>query len=309
MSLPGTTPPPANPSRLSLLGYVEAFAAACIWGSSGIFAVHLFRLGIPPASLALLRPVVGSVLLLVFLGVTRRLALRIPTKGIWVLLLGGGSAIAVFQIAYQLSTDAVGVPSTVAMLYLAPAIVAAASGPLLGEWPDRRKLVLLAVTLAGVWLSVLGANEVPATFGTTGLAWGILAGTSYAIYTLFGRFAAPRYGTLPTVVYSTVGSCIILSVVVPITTGPVTWPSSGQAWALLLAFGALTIAAAHFLFFDALTRLDASRVSITTAVEPVVASVLATVLLSQGLSPLGWAGIGLVGIGVAGVGLTASEDR
>jgi drug/metabolite transporter, DME family len=309
VSAPGGTSRSIEPSKVRLLGYAEALAAACMWGSSGIFAVHLFRLGIPPASLALLRPVVGSVLLLAFIGLTRPSALRIPKEGIWVLLLGGGSAIAVFQIAYQLSTDAVGVPSTVALLYLAPAIVAAASGPLLGEWPDRVKLALLAVTLAGVWLSVWGANEVSATFGTTGLAWGILAGASYAIYTLFGRFAAPRYGTLPTVVYSTVGSCIILSVVVPITTGPVIWPSSVEAWGLLLAFGALTIAAAHFLFFDALTHLDASRVSITTAVEPVVASVLATVLLSQGLSPLGWVGIGLVVVGVAGVGLTTSENR
>ncbi|NIR79686.1 MAG: EamA family transporter, partial [Gemmatimonadetes bacterium] len=78
---------------------------------------------------------------------------------------------------------------------------------------------------------------------------------------------------------------------------------------LLLAFGLLTIAVAHFLFFDALSRIDASRASIATAVEPVVAAVLATVLLSQGLSPLGWAGIALVALGVAGVGLTARRSE
>ena len=75
----------------------------------------------------------------------------------------GGLSIGIFQIAYQFSTDAVGVPSTVAMLYLAPAVVAASSGPMLGEWPNRTHIGLLVVTLTGVWLSVFGAHEVTAS--------------------------------------------------------------------------------------------------------------------------------------------------
>jgi DME family drug/metabolite transporter len=289
-------------------GYAEAVAAASLWGSSGIFAVHLFRLGVPPESLALLRPLLGGAILLAVVAARNATALRTDYRGLAVLGLGGGLSVGVFQIAYQLSTDAVGVPSTVAMLYLAPAVVAAASGPLLGEWPDRTRLILLAVTLTGVWLSVLGAEEVATTFGSSGLGWGVLAGVSYGAYTLFGRYAAPRYGSLPTVVYSTLGSCAFLLVVVPATSGPVTWPGSARAWVLLFAFALLTIAVAHFLFFDALAHIDASRASIATAVEPVVAGVLATLLLAQGLTPLGWTGIALVVAGVAGVGLTTRGE-
>ena len=298
-----TDPPPSR-----LLGYAEAVVAASLWGSSGIFAVNLFRMGVPPESLALLRPLVGGVILVVAVMAQNVEALRVGRRGLAALFLGGGLSVGVFQIAYQLSTDAVGVPSTVAMLYLAPAVVAAASGPLLGEWPDRTRLALLAVTLTGVWLTVLGAEEVTAMFGSTGLGWGVLAGASYGAYTLFGRFAAPRYGSLATVVYSTLGSCAFLIVAVPATGSPLVLPGSGRAWALLFVFALLTIAVAHFLFFDALSRLDASRASIATAVEPVIAGVLATILLSQGLTPLGWTGIGLVVLGVAGVGLTTQAD-
>jgi DME family drug/metabolite transporter len=292
-----------------LLGYAEAVAAASLWGSSGIFAVNLFRLGVPPESLALLRPLLGGVLLLGAVGLVRPRALRVDARGLALLGLGGGLAVGIFQIAYQLSTDAVGVPSTVAMLYLAPAVVAAASGPLLGEWPDRTRLALLAVTLTGVWLSVLGAEEVTATFGSTGVGWGLLAGLAYGSYTLFGRYAAPRYGSLPIVVYSTLGSCVVLAVAVPFIGGGVLLPRGGAAWGLLLLFSLLTIAVAHSLFFDALGRIDASRVSIATAVEPVVAGILATLLLAQGLTPLGWAGIALVVVGVGGVGATARADE
>ena len=114
---------------------------------------------------------------------------------------------------------------------------------------------------------------------------------------------------MPTVVYSTLGCVFFLAVAVPVTSGPVVWPASSTAWLVLLAFSVLTIAVAHFLFFDALARIDASRASITTAIEPVVAATLATLLLGQGLSPLGWAGIGLVVLGVAGVGATTRSDE
>lgn len=291
------------------IGYFEAIAAASLWGSSGIFAVSLFRLGVPPESVALLRPVVGVVFVTIFLALRAPGALRTDRRGLLVLGVGGGLAIGVFQLAYQLSTDAVGVPSTVALLYLAPALVAAASGPLLGEWPSRARVALVVVTLVGVWLSVLGADDVPPTFGTTGVAWGVVAGVSYGAYTLFGRFASPRFGAARTVLYSTLGSCAFLAIAVPVVSGPVVLPEGPRAWGLLLAFGLLTIAAAHFLFFDALARVEASRVSVAASIEPVVAAVLATSLLGQGLSSLGWGGIALVVLGVAGAGITRDRSR
>jgi len=292
-----------------LIGFLEALAAACLWASSGIFAVHLFRLGTPPESVALLRPLVGVGFLAVGFALTRPSALRATRTELIVLGLGGGTAVGVFQIAYQLSTDAVGVPTTVALLYLAPAVVVAASGPLLGEWPTGRRVALVMLTLVGVWLTVLGAEDVPATFGTSGVAWGVLAAVAYATYTLFGRFATPRYGSAKTVLYSTAGACVVLAVLLPLSPAPLTLPSGAAAWGLLIAFGALTIAAAQLLFFDALGRVEASGASIATAAEPAVAAVLATVLLSQGLEPSGWLGIALVVAGVVGVGITARASR
>lgn len=289
-------------------GYLLAVAAAALWGTSGIFAVNLFRLGMPPASVALLRPVVGALGLLAF-AAFRPHALRVSGAGLTLLALGGGAAVGVFQVAYQRSTDAVGVPRTVALLYLAPALVVGASGPLLGEWPTRRRVALALITVAGVWLSVAGAEEVASVFGPGGIEWGLLAAASYATYTLFGRFAAPRYGALATVVYSTAGACVVLALALPALAEPIVLPPSASAWALLVAFGLLTISAAQFLFFAALSRIEAAGASIATAVEPVVAAVLASVLVSQRLRPAGWAGLALVALGVAGVGWASLRER
>jgi drug/metabolite transporter (DMT)-like permease len=230
--------------------------------------------------------------------------LRVEKRGVLVLGVAGGIAVGIFQIAYQFSIDAAGVPTTVALLYLAPAIVALASGPLLGERPTALSLALVALTVAGVWLTVLGADEVTSTFGKGGLWWGLLAAASYAAYTLLGRHASPRFGSMPTAVYSTAGACVVLAISVPLTPGPLTLPGGGTAWLLLIAFSLLTIAGAQLLFFDALGRIEASRASVAASLEPVMAALLATVLLDQGLSRLGWLGIALVVVGVAGVSVT-----
>jgi DME family drug/metabolite transporter len=294
-----------RPGRAQWVGYLQALGAACLWGTSGIFAVHLFRMGVPPESVALLRPIVGALGLLACFLLTAPSALRVGPAGVAMLALGGGAAVGVFQIGYQMSIDAVGVPRTVALLYLAPALVVAVSGPLLKEPPTWRRVALAAVAVTGVWTSVAGAEDVESIFASGGTEWGVLAALSYAAYTVFGRWASPRYGAIATVAYSTVGACVVLTALLPWQAGPLVLPASTRAWALLVVFGLATISAAQFLFFAALGRIEADRASTTAAVEPVVAAVLATTLLGQGLRPLGWAGLVLVVAGVAGVGLSA----
>lgn len=301
----GTAARPGSARR----GYSEAVLAAALWGSSGVFSVHLFRMGVPPETVGLWRALLGLLMLIGYYGIVRRSTLRVPWIGLAVLAIGGGIVVAVFQIAYQASIDAVGVPGTVALLYLAPAFVVAASGPVLGEWPSRRRVALAAVAVGGVWLSVWGAHGVQPMFGTSGLGWGLASGVCYAVYTLLGRYAVPRWGSAPTLVYSTAGACVLLAVALPALTDAPMLPQGAGPWMALALFALLTMAIAEPLFFDALRHVQASRASIAATAEPLVAALLATALLAQGLRPVGWVGLLLVVVGVAGVGFSAREDE
>jgi len=300
VSSPGGTTRGDGGADEAVLGYVEVLAAATLWGSSGIFAVFLFRHGLTPESVALLRPLVGVVFLGLLLAVTAPGRGLPDRRGLLFLAGLGGGLTAVFQLAYVMAVESVGVPTTVALLYLAPAIVVAIGGPLLGEWPSRARVLLAAVSVVGVWLTVLGARGAEIDITPAGVAWGVVAGASYAGYTLFGRVASRRHGSIPTVFWSTAGSCLLLGAVLPFVGRGVQLPGSGEAWALLVAFGFLTMAVASFLFYDALGRVEAGRASIGSTIEPVAAALLATLLLDQGLTPGGWVGLALVVIGVAG---------
>lgn len=286
--------------RNRLVGYLEVLAAASLWGSSGIFSVNLFRLGVTPGSLALLRPLVGAAVLLAMVAAVRPGVLKIRGRGLLFLVGVGGGLTALFQVAYQMAMDSVGVPATVGLLYLAPAFVVAAAAPLLGERPSPLRVTLAAVSVVGVWLTATGARGADVALTPVGVAWGVTAAASYAGYTLFGRRAAPIHGSLATVAWSTAGACVILAAVLPAAGVSVTLPATLRGWVLLLAYGVLTIPVASFLFYDALGRMEAGRVSIASTLEPVVAALLATWLVSQHLTPTGWLGLVLVVSGVAG---------
>lgn len=291
---------PEEGAARARVGYLEVLCAAVLWASSGPFSVTLVEMGATPESLALLRPLLGALALVAFTAFRRNGSTekRPPlSAGTILMLLGaGGVGVGLFQLAFQFSTAAVGVPTTVGLLYLAPAIVVALAGPVVGEWPKPITVALALLSVGGVWLMVRGAGTASDSGSVT---WGVICGATFAGYTLFGRLTAPRYGALAVILYSTLGGSLVLLGAWGIGVIDVALPPR-DSWPLLLVFAVTTMSVAALLYFDGLKRVEASRASIIATAEPVVASVLAAVLLGQTMNPVGWVGLVLVVGGVAG---------
>lgn len=294
---------PESRRRDDLVGTAEVLAAAALWGTSGIFSVLLFRRGVGPVDVALLRPLAATVFLAAWAALRSRGALWPGRRAALVLWGVGGGVTALFQLAYQMSTEAVGVPATVGMLYLAPLMIMATGGRILGESPTARQVAWGVVAVAGVWAVVGGARGADVALTPAGIAWGLITAAGYAGYTLFGRWGGRRWTPLTTVLHSYVGATVLLAVILPVGWGPVAWPGDAGSAGLVVAYGLLTVAVAVVVFYDALRRIPAVRASVTATVEPVVAATLAAVVLDQRLTPLGWAGLVLVVAGVAGASL------
>lgn len=281
-------------------GYFEVIAAGSLWGSAGPLSVALFRMGLPPTSVAVWRLVLGVLSLGLAVLILAPGKLRVERKAFVFMLLVGGAVTALFHLGYQLATASIGVPSTVALLYLAPALVLVGSGPLLGEWPTGRRAGLAAVSVVGVWMTVLGAEGTAFQTEPRGVLWGVLTGVGFAGYTLFARRYSPQHGALPTLLYSSLGAALILGVAYPLVGWSVELPPDGLAWGTAAAFGVLTITVASVFFFHALGSIDASRAAIGATVEPLVAAVLALAFLDQRLGATGWIGLLILVAGVVG---------
>jgi len=298
-----TTPQPTvRATRLA--GYLFALGAGAVWGTTGPLSTALYRAGEAITGIGFWRLVVGLVGFIAY-GLFRPQLFRIDRKA-WLLVgLGGGTLVALFEVAYQFGIAGTGVAGAAALLYIAPVLVAILAKPILGEPLTALRVALALVVMAGAALTVQGGSHgagsaaVPLPSLIEGVAGGLLAMLSYAGTTLLARYAVPRYGALQVLFLEIVGGVVVLGMVLPLAGHAPLAPHTAGAWTYILLLSLGSVLAANFLFFAALRRIDAAPTAVAATIEPVVGTLLALALFNQQLTPLGWLGLAMVVGGVA----------
>lgn len=281
-----------------LLGGIMVLAAAALWGTLGLFARALYAVGVTPLEVASIRATIGVAGLALWMLVRRQ---RTPLRARDVLYFAayGLFGIALFQFAYFAAIERTTVAVAVALLYTAPAFVVVLSWLGGRESIDGARLGALALVLSGTFL-VTGAVRLlvagAAMVSTAALAYGLLSGFTYGLYTLFGKRALDRYGPIETVLYAFVFGAVILAIAAPPWRPILAHPDQIPVFLLL---GLLPTATAYVLYIGGLRHLTAGTASILASAEPVVAAILGATLLGEALGAEQVAGIALiVGAGV-----------
>lgn len=294
----------AGGGHVRLLGYTFAVGAGALWGTTGPLSTALYAEGAALTGVGFWRIAVAT-LALALLGLFRRDLFRVDRLGIWTVGLGGGALVALFEVAYQYAIAGVGVAGAATLLYTAPLLVAVLAFVILGERLGLVRILLAVLVLLGVYLTVRGGDGAGSTFGSrearlaVGVTGGLLAALAYAGTTLLARWAVPRYGTAKVLFLELTGGTLLLAAFLPLAGRAPAAPPTGSAWiyVALLALGA--VLGANYLFFSALKRIEAAPTAVAATIEPVVAAILALLLLGQTLNAGGWAGLSIVVAGVA----------
>ena len=225
---------------------------------------------------------------------------RLPVR--WVAM--GAAGVAVSQLLFFEAMARTGVA--------VGTLVAIGVGPLaagLTDWlayrqvPDRRWLVGMVVSLAGVALLSGGAAEVV----WSGVALAVVAGSGIPCQ----GFAAqqlmrdrPLVTSMATVL--TAGSVVML----PAALGSLdTTFASAASTSTVLYLGLVTVTLAHSLWGAGLKRLSLSVAVVVGLLEPAVAATLAMTVLSEPVTAGLLGGICLVIIGVAVTSLSPAAGR
>lgn len=274
------------------IGAAMVLAAAGLWGTLGIMARVLYRVGVTPAELTSVRASVGTAGLLVWM-LARPRRLRIRARDLPFFALYGLVSIALLQYAYFAAVQHATVSAAVALLYTAPAFVVLLSR-IGGERIGRAQLTALGLVLGGVFL-VTGALRMLATgeaaISAPALGFGLASGLTYGLYTLFGKHALRRYDSLQTVFWAFAFGALCLAVVMPPWEPILAHP---EALPLFLMLGLLPTMAAYLLYIGGLRMLPSSTASMLATAEPVVAALLGVLLLGEPMSLDQVAGIALI---------------
>jgi DME family drug/metabolite transporter len=297
-----TAAPTPSSQRSRVVGYLFALGAGATWGTTGPLSTGLYGL-MPATSIGFWRVLIGTVALAIWGVVFRRDLFRADRRSWLIVGLGGGALVALFEIAYQFAIAGVGVAGAAALLYTAPVMVAVLARVVLKEALTPTRIALAIVVMIGVALTVTGGSNAGAEAArmgvTAGVAGGLLSALSYALTSLMGRWAAPRYGVVKVLFLEAVGGVILIWMTLAIWGKAPTVPPSATAWRGLLGLAAGSVIFANLLFFGAMKRIEAAPASVAATIEPVVGALLALLLFSQRLTTLGWLGLLMVVAGVA----------
>lgn len=269
--------------RSRILGACCLFMAAAIWG--GMYVVSKFVLNyIPPMTLLAIRLVIGSgALLLVMIAsrspwVGRSDLPRMALLG----LVGFGISLGAQFIGTRLSSAGHGAVIT----SVTPAFILVFAALLLKERVTWAKVAAVAIATAGVLVVV----EQPGSFSLDAQAfWGdlllLVAGITWALYTILARRAADRYPPVTVSTYATLFGILCVLPVVPIELRGITWqPLSPAVWWGTLYLGVVSTALAFYLWNKGFTLMDAATGSLFFFAQPVVGALLGWLLLGERLS-------------------------
>lgn len=296
--------PPDEPAR----AISAVLVAATLWGTTGT-AQALGPDSSTPLGVGALRLAVGGLTLVLVAGVSGHLRQQ-PWRRALAPLLLGGVAVALYQLGFFVGTSRAGVAiATVVTIGSAPmfsVLLGLARGR---AAPDRAAWWATALTILGVvLLGLAGGGDEGLTPDVAGVIAALLAGAGYATYAELGREAMDRgmHSTASMAGLFCAGA-IVASVTLP--SQPLDWVLTGPGVLLVGHLSLVTLGLAYVLYGWGLGRLPVATVVTLTLAEPVVASLLAVVVIDERLGPVGWAGATCVVVGLLFVGHAARRTR
>lgn len=276
-------------------GLLLIMSAAVLWGTVGITTKFIYGLAATnPLSIGFLRLVLSLPVLFAVCWVTQKKRMfKVAVRDLLLMLLVGMMT-AVYQVCYFSAIERTGVAvATLVTLCTAPVMVAVISVFVTRQRPSAYVLLSLAGALAGTALLV-GFQENTVGNGTdkSGIILALGSALGYAVVTLITRKLAGRYHPFQTIAISFCFGALILFVFASAQGIVLDYPLFG--WSLLLYLGAIPTALAYVLFIAGMRYTTATVASISTLLEPLVATILAWLVFDERFSPMGFIGVVLL---------------
>lgn len=276
----------------STAGIALVLLSACAFGSMAIFARGAFASGANVSGLLAGRFAIAGILLAILLLATGR---KFPRGRplVFAIAMGGigyvGQAACFFAALQYASSGLVAL-----LLYVYPTLVVLLSAAFLHEKLTGRKLVLLAVSFAGLALMLGGGSGSP-----MGIGLGLAAAGIYSVYILVGSRELANTDALAsaTVICLSAATTLGIASLFIDTRLPGTW----WGWAAVAALGIVGGVVAILAFFAGLKRVGPSVASVVSTFEPVFTAALAWFVLGESLTAAQLAGGALVVATAAGL--------
>ncbi|MDR7521517.1 MAG: EamA family transporter [Armatimonadota bacterium] len=288
----------AAPDTASAVGLLAVAAAAFLWATLGVAGRALYAAGAEPLVVVAWRAILAVLVLGAGLAILGPGLPRLPPRELPFFALYGLVAASNYA-CYFLALRHVPVAVAIILLYTYPAFVAVAARFLFAEPLSPAKTLALGLSFAGVVLVGGGLYVGTARLSLPGVVYGLGAAVTMAAYSLLGKRATRHHDPWTVTLFSLAFAALSLAAAL----GPRlarAFAYTPPMWAGLVYLAVGPTLLAYGLFLWALGRVEVSRASVWTTLEPPMAAALAFLCLGEVPSAVQVVGGVLV---LAGVGV------
>jgi drug/metabolite transporter (DMT)-like permease len=292
-------------------GYAFVAAGAVLWATNGIVSSLVLRAhALSPTDLAAVRIyasalILGAGVVACLPGLSRGSLVRLATFGIF--------GVSLPQWLFYESISRIDVSIALVIIYTAPLVVTGFQRLARHEHVPRIVYVAIVVAVSGVVTAVVGKSGGLGSFKLIGLVFAIATMGAYSCQILLAAVQPPELRPLQRIGGAMVFASVAWLIFDPVWTLPFGVTSHaihlGPRLAGTLPVGLLVAyitvvgtVAPYALLLAGAPRIGPGAASVTGMIEPIVASVLAWIVLGQALSA-----VQIIGIAVALCGVTAAE--
>ncbi len=268
-------------------GYFLVFLAAFFWSTLGPLGKILYKFKLSTYTILFYRVFFAFICFGIY-NVLRKTCLKISFKSFIFLFIYSFTSVFLFYFFYFYTIKVFSISLAVLLLYTAPIYSLIFGKIFFKENLTFSKIVAIIFGILGIFLVVLD-NLSLSHFSKTGfsiykgLITGLLAGLTYAIYGIFGKYVVKKEPVEKVLFYILgIGSCLFLPFAklnVPIS-----------SFLYLIFLGVFPTFLAYILFTEALKEVEISRASIVAIAEPVFALIWAFIFFKEKLTFLQFTG-------------------
>ncbi|MQL52958.1 EamA family transporter [Desulfofundulus thermobenzoicus] len=273
-------------------GFFFVVGAAFMWGLAGNVAKYFFNQQVNAVDVVQMRLFFSFIFLFLYLVSTNRSLIPVARADIPHILIFSVCGVTAVQFTYLLAISKTNVATAIFLQYLAPVLV-------LGYGLLRRQEKLTAVNGSAILFSVLGGFLMVKgnpggglAVSPAGLAAGLSSALAFALYTLLGKKWLATYSPWALLLYGFgTGSLLFTFYRLPWLTF---FRYSWEEWLFFIYIALFSSILPFGMYFKGLQYLTPIKTNLTSTLEPVVAAVLAYLLLGEILTPWQVAGCAFI---------------